>query len=197
MKTQFSFTNSGFTMFEIVVVIGIIGIIFASLSRFTLQPQENITKAERLAAKIQSVIHSSNVSLMMGRMDASWDATTWATIRIYASWVTTSGNTLSWQLTPTLSGKLIPPFFNDNDIFYQVESIKWCVGWWSTSSWATDFVEITMNKNSISFTGTSPFPTNSNIIEINVRYLDMAKKVIFDRRTGRTEIRRSWEDLCN
>ena len=71
MKTQFSFTNSGFTMFEIVVVIGIIGIIFASLSRFTLQPQESITKAERLAAKIQSVIHSSNVSLMLGRMDAS------------------------------------------------------------------------------------------------------------------------------
>jgi hypothetical protein len=48
-----------------------------------------------------------------------------------------------------------------------------------------------MNKNSISFTGASPFPTDSNILEINVRYLDMAKKVVFDRRTGRTEIRRS------
>ncbi len=196
MKTQFSFTKSGFTMVEIMVVIVIIASLFVTLSRVTFKPQENIVKAERLASKIQSILHSSNVSLMLWRMDSNNIATTWATINIYASWVSLSGNTISWQLAPTLSGKLQPPFFNDNDSFYQIESIKGCIGWWSTSSWVTSSVQISMSKNSISFSGASPFPSGSNIIEINVRYINMAKKIIFDRRTGRTEIRRAWEDLC-
>lgn len=76
MKTQFSFTKRGFTMFEIMVVIAIIATLFVSLSRFNFRPQENIVKAERLASKIQSILHSNNVSLMMGRMDASQIATT-------------------------------------------------------------------------------------------------------------------------
>lgn len=205
MKTQFSFTKSGFTMFEIVVVISIIGILFASISRFTLEPQENIAKAERLASKVQSIIHSSNVSLMLWRMDQSTVpmATTGAIIKIYASWATSSGNSIYWQLAPTLSGKLVQPFYNDNDRFYQIESIKGCVGWSITAnSWITNTAEIRMTRGSISFTWSFDTLTALqiealNILEINVRYMDMGKKVIFDRRTGRTEIRRSWEDMCD
>ncbi len=124
MKTQFSFTKSGFTMLEIMVVIAIIAMIFATMSRFTFRPQENIVKVERLSSKVQSIIHSSNVSLMMGRMDQMQMATTGVTIRLYASGVALSGNTITWQLAPTLSGILTPPFFNDADMLYQIESIK-------------------------------------------------------------------------
>lgn len=195
---QFSFTKDGFTMFEIVVVIAIIGMIFAWMANFTFRPQENIVKAERLAAKIQSIIHSTNVWLMMGRMNGSSTAMTGAVIDIYISGSTNSGNSMYWTMSSTLSWKLIVPFFNDNDIMYQIESIKGCVGWSATaSSWTTDHVMIIMDRDRISFTGSSPFPSESNILEIKVKYVDMEKKVIFDRRTGRTEIRRAGEDLCD
>ena len=69
MKTQFSFSQSGFTMVEIMVVIAIIASLFAMMSRVDFRSQENITKAERMANKVQSVLHTSNVSVMMGRMD--------------------------------------------------------------------------------------------------------------------------------
>ena len=69
MKTQFSFPKTGFTMVEIMVTIAIIGMLFAMMSRVNFRAQENITKAERMANKVQSILHSSNVAMMMGRMD--------------------------------------------------------------------------------------------------------------------------------
>lgn len=199
MKTQFSFTKSGFTMVEIMVVIVIIWIMFSLFSQINFRSQENITKAERIANKLQSILHSSSVSVMMWRMDQSIvpKATTWATIIISASGVHANPNRVTWQLAPTLSGVFQAPFF-DGDPKYQIESIKGCVGWWSTNSGTTTSVQIQVDKNGTIFTGS----TNpgvfwvANILEIQVRYIDMAKKVIFDRRTWRIEIRRSGEDLC-
>lgn len=56
-------------MVEIMVTIAIIASLFAMMSRVDFRSQENITKAERMANKIQSLLHTSNVSVMMGRMD--------------------------------------------------------------------------------------------------------------------------------
>ncbi|MFZ2256030.1 MAG: type II secretion system protein [Patescibacteria group bacterium] len=65
MKTQFSFSKSGFTMIEIMVVIAIIGSMFALVSQINFRSQENMTKAERIANKIQGILHTSSVSVMM------------------------------------------------------------------------------------------------------------------------------------
>lgn len=57
MKTQFSLRKSGFTMVEIMVVIAILAFLYYTFSRLSFQPQENLTRAERLANKISSVLH--------------------------------------------------------------------------------------------------------------------------------------------
>lgn len=193
MKTQFSFSKSGFTMIEIMVVIAIIGSMFALVSQINFRSQENMTKAERIANKIQGILHTSSVSVMMWRMDQYSTGTTWANITISRSGSIDHG--VSWHYVPTvLSGTLVSPFF-DNDPKYEIQSIKWC-RW--TNSGMTDTVDIIIDKNGTTFTGASaPFPADANVLEIQVRYIDMAKKIVFDRRTGRTEIRRSGEDLCN
>lgn len=199
MKTQFSFSKLGFTLMELMVVIAIVGTIFVALGRFSFRPQENIVRAERLANKVQSSIHLSNVSVMMGLMDGARVWTTWANIRIGNSW--SALHWMRWSYIPTsLTGQFIPPFF-DNDPVYQIETIKLCVWGGSTSSWKTNILDILVFNTWTIFSWTvlsgTINPANANIMELQVRYSDMAKKIVLDRRTWRTEIRRQWEDLCN
>lgn len=189
MKTQSSFSQSGFTMVEIMVVIAIIGMIFGFMSQINFRAQENITKAERLANKVQSLLHTTSVSLMMGRMDSTNKASTWATIVITATG--TTGHGISWNLTNSLSGTFLSPFF-DADPRYEIKSIIGCS---STLSGSTNTVTIDIQPNETIFTG-STLPANANLLEIRVWYLDMFKKVVFDRRTGRIEIRRDWQTAC-
>jgi hypothetical protein len=55
------------------------------MSQISFRPQENITKAERLANKVQSILHISAVNVMMGRMDQNKLAVTGATLTLTAS----------------------------------------------------------------------------------------------------------------
>lgn len=193
MKTQFSFYKRGFTLIEIMVVIAIVAFLFALMSQVNFRAQENITKAERMANKLQNILHTSAVAVMMGRMDQNKIAATGATIRISTStWV-------SWNYTSSLNWSFVPPFF-DSDNTYQIYSIKWCK--W-TSSWVTNLFVINMTAEWASFSGSTtsadPWITSiadTNILEIQLRYVDMIKKVIYDKRTGKIEVRREWEITC-
>lgn len=193
MKTQFSFSQRGFTMVEIMVVIAIISSLFAMMSQIDFRPQQNLTNAERIANKIQSIFHTSNVSVMMGRMDQNSVAATGATIELFASW---AWHRVDWVLTDTLSGTFQAPFF-DGDTKYEIQTIKGCEGG-TTNSGYTNSVIVDISRDGTVFTGTTDQPlfAQANILEIQVRYINMSKKIIFDRRTGRIEIRRQWEDLC-
>ncbi len=188
MKTQFSFSKSGFTLVEIMVVIAIIGFLFGVMSQISFRPQENLTKAERLANKVQSVLHNSAVNVMMGRMDKNNIAVTGATLSLTASWGGTQG--LWWIYTPNMTGALRAPFF-DNDAKYEIRSIKW---YSATTSGTTLNIIIQMDKNGTTFTGTSnnAFFATATTLEIQLRYVDRTKKVIYDTRTGRIEINKEF-----
>lgn len=188
MKTQFSFSKSGFTLLEIMVVIAIIGFLFWVMSQISFRPQENLTKAERLANKVQSILHISAVNVMMGRMDRNNVAVTGATLNLTASWGGTQG--MSWIYTPNMTGSMQVPFF-DNDTKYEIRSIKW---YNATTSGTTLNLQIQMDKNGTTFTGTSnnAFFSTANTLEIQLRYIDRTKKVIYDRRTGRIEINKEF-----
>ncbi len=51
-----------------------------------------------------------------------------------------------------------------------------------------------MDKNGTTFTGTTDnvFFATANVLEIQVRYVDRTKKVIYDKRTGRIEINKEF-----
>lgn len=38
--------------------------------------------------------------------------------------------------------------------------------------------------------------SDTNVLEIQLRYVNMIKKVVYDKRTGRIEIRREGEIIC-
>ena len=89
-----------------------------------------------------------------------------------------------------MSGSMRAPFF-DNDTKYEIRSIK---GYNGTLSGTTSTLTIQMDKNGTVFTGTTnpAFFSTATTLEIQVRYIDRTKKVIYDKRTGRIEINKEF-----
>jgi hypothetical protein len=129
------------------------------------------------------------VNVMMGRMDQNKLAVTGATLTLTASWGGTQG--MTWVYTPSMSGSMRVPFF-DNDTKYEIRSIKWYAT--PTLSGTTSQITIQIDKNGTTFTGTSnnAFFATANTLEIQLRYVDRTKKVIYDKRTGRIEINKEF-----
>ncbi len=181
MKTQFSFRKYGFTLIEIAIVISILGVLFYQFSKISFRPQEDLAKAERLANRISSILHEWLINVTIGRMDVTQSATTQATIGVS----TTTG--IIWRYTSALSGSFIPPFY-DGDAKYEIRDITWTG--WRASAWAISgtsaYITVIANANSVSFSGIAN--TTATTVTFRTRYLNMNKKVIFDRRTGRIEV---------
>ena len=181
MKTQFSFRKYGFTLIELMVVISIIIFIFYQFSKISFLPQENIAKAERLANKVASVLHEWLMNVSIGRMDANKTPTLQAIINISTStWI-------SWKYTSALSWSFARPFY-DGDLKYEIRDITWTGGrapWNITGTSA--YLSVIIDKDRSIFTWTTLNDT-ATIVTIRTRYLNMNKKVVFDRRTGRIEV---------
>lgn len=174
-------------MVEIMVVIAILAFLYSTFLRFSYQPQGNLTRAERLANKISSVLHDGLLQTTIGRMDNTGSAVTGATLHFWNSSCSTAsgGQWITWSYTQYLSGKLLPPFFDqDND--YVLDTISWT---WGTTPSSGNCIDIVITRDTMSFSG---IPDTSNtIVTFTARYLTMRKKVLFDRRTGRIEVNKN------
>ncbi len=180
MKTQFSFRKYGFTLVEIAIVISILTYIFYAFTKFSFRPQENLGKAERLANRVASVLHEWLMNVAIGRMDGSQNPTTQANIIVSTStWI-------SWTYTSHLTGSFVSPFY-DLDPLYEIRDITWTGGRAPGAVTGTSaYLSIYIDNDRVSFSGIAN--DTATIVTIRTRYIDMNKKVVFDRRTGRIEV---------
>lgn len=169
------------------VVIAILAFLYYTFARFSYRPQENLTRAERLANKVSSVLHDGLLQITIGRMDGNNNAVTGATLHFGNSGcLAASGwSGITWSYTQSLSGQLRPPFF-DGDQNYAIDTIAW-TGW--TTPWSGNCIDVILSRNAMSFSGISDL--TSTIVTITTKYQTMKKKVLFDRRTGRVEVNKN------
>lgn len=180
MKTQFTFQKYGFTLIELMIVISILAFLYYSLTKFSYNPQENMTKSERLANKVAASIHEGLINVKIGRMDSARNPVTQAIV----GFSTSTG--INWRYTALLTGSFAPPFY-DGDTKYEIRDITW-TGWRApgATSGTSSYISIIVDSGRVSFSGIAN--DTATIVTIRTRYVNMNKKVIFDRRTGRIEV---------
>ncbi len=68
MKRQSLGLQSGFTLFELMIVIAILGIFIATTNVFNYSPQTESEKADRMQVSIVSVLRAQIQNVSIGRM---------------------------------------------------------------------------------------------------------------------------------
>jgi Tfp pilus assembly protein FimT len=183
MKTQFSFKQYGFTLVEIMVTIAILIFLSWITLSFNTNPQQHLARAERLANKIADTLHDALSFIQIGRMDNSIppQAVTGALL----TFVTGTGGRIQSYYNDTLNTTSQAPYY-DSDTNYTIESIAW-TGGLVTPTGTASLIQILISPNVITFSGAG-IDTTAPIVTFTSRYMTRAKKVIFDRRTGRIEV---------
>ncbi len=187
MKRQSSFHEKGFTLVEIMLTIVLLSIIFMAISSFWgISSRESKVRAERLADQVSRVIHDGLLNITIGKSEG-WVVLTGAVIRIESATWSVSTWVVRYQYGDWQPFKSISLLSEDPN--YKIEKIFW-YGWVNGASGTTDSVKILMDTMSGSFADiTDPNSQWATEIRVRVRYMDYTKLVIFDRRTGRIEIK--------
>ena len=189
MKRQPLRPQSGFTIFEIVVVITIIGIFIAATGAFDLKPQTDIEKTDRMIVRVSGLLREEMQNISIGRMPkrdgevttvSKITIGTWGMIAQYFTGIV-STNAL-WSQT------FNRPFF-DNDLQYDIKNVIWS----GSSFWNAPYFwtgEIIIAPSGITFSGTNITGSGYTIFEIRVWYGQARRKLTLDRRTWKiTEIK--------
>lgn len=191
MKTQTPFGKYGFTLVEIMVTISIIWVLTVAMIGFTTNPQQSLTKAERLANKIATTLQDANIFLAVGRMDNSNPPQAVTGVILTFGVGTWTNGVISWRYTDNFSGKLIPPYY-DGDYNYMIEKIEW-TGWLLPPTSGNIPTQVNIQ---ITSTGTIYYTWSSNSIDAPIlifttKHQGFRKKVVFDRRTWRVEVNKN------
>ena len=68
MKRQLFRSKYGFTLFELMIVITIIGIFYAATAGFDWRPQNDMEKSDRMIVAISSSIRTEVQNMTIGKM---------------------------------------------------------------------------------------------------------------------------------
>ena len=184
MKRQLHGVKSGFTLFELMVVIAIFWAFILATNIFNYSPQTESEKWDRMMVAISGRLKTELQNMSMGRMPKR-NGEIAKTIRIDMS---NSAMTMNYFTgvditgTPFFSGSFRNPFF-DGDIKYDIKSVTW-----SGSSTVGSFSwigQIIIAPTDISFSGAGITGSGYTSVEIKVGYNSRSRKVILDRRTGK------------
>lgn len=186
MKTQLYGAKSGFTLFELMIVIAIFGSFVLATNIFNYSPQTESEKADRMMVAISGRLKTEVQNMSMGRMPNRDGLIAW-TIRIDigTGWIMTRYLTgvTSWVIISTWT--FSAPFY-DKDAEYKIVSVTW-TGSNTPSDWQTGTGIVMILPTWIIFTwGTNPLTIGNNpLLEIKLWYKVRTRKVILDRRSGK------------
>ncbi len=194
------YTKKGFTLFEIIIVLVLIGLFFVMTSYMTRDPRINQTRTERLVNTVYDQIRTARNNMIIGRWVASGAILVVTTQRSID--ITSTGVVTNYIYNTTSTGtetRLVTPFF-DRDPLYKITNIAVSSGVmvpgalnWDISGATNASITISSNSDvSLSSIPASPYPIR--LLKVTLGYGDFEQSVIIDRVSGIVEIRKAIED---
>ncbi|MBC7498653.1 prepilin-type N-terminal cleavage/methylation domain-containing protein [Candidatus Gracilibacteria bacterium] len=194
------YTKKGFTLFEIIIVLVLIGLFFVMTSYMTRDPRINQTRTERLVNTVYDQIRTARNNMIIGRGVASGAILVVTTQRSID--ITSTGVVTNYIYNTTSTGtetRLVTPFF-DRDPLYKITNIAASSGVmvpgalnWDISGATNASITISSNSDvSLSSIPASPYPIR--LLKVTLGYGDFEQSVIIDRVSGIVEIRKAIED---
>jgi prepilin-type N-terminal cleavage/methylation domain-containing protein len=194
------YTKKGFTLFEIMIVLALIGLFFVMTSYMTRDPRINQTHTERFVNTVYDQIRTARNNMIIGRWVASGAILVVTTQRSID--ITSTGVVTNYIYNTTSTGtetRLVTPFF-DSDPLYKITNIAVSSGVivpgalnWDVSGATNAAITISSNSDvSLSSIPASPYPIR--LLKVTLGYGDFEQSVIIDRVSGIVEIRKAIED---
>lgn len=195
-------SKKGFTLFEMMIVLALIGLFFVMTSYMTRDVRINQTRAEKLANAVYDQIRSARNNMIIGRWVLSGGTTLVVTTQRNID-ITATGVVTSYTYNSTSTGtetRLVTPFF-DSDPLYKITDIAvssgalvaWALNWDLTGSTITG-ATIAISQNSDITISSLPASSSIRLLKITLGYGGFEQSVIIDRVSGIVEIRKAIED---
>lgn len=180
MKRQLLGSQSGFTLFELMIVIAIFSAFVVVTGSFDWRPQTDIEKADRMQVVISSTLRKEVQDISIGKMPKRDGKTTiMTTLTIGTGGISTS---YSGRTNEIGSGSFLFPFF-DGDTKYVIRNVTWTGS--STNSGLTDSGIVMITTSGITFSGAGISGSGYTLLDIRVGYNNATRRVTLDRRTGK------------
>ncbi len=184
MKTQLYGAKSGFTLFELMIVIAIFGSFVLATNIFNYSPQTESERADRMMAAVSGKLKTELQNMSMWRMPKR-DGKIAQLIQIE---IGTGGLTYTYMTGTSIATQIFSwsfrrPFF-EWDTKYEIKSVIW-TGSNTVVNGFTGTGQLIIEPTNMTFTGVGISGSGYTLLEIKIGYNTRTRKVILDRRSGK------------